>query len=229
MAGATLVVGLSACSPPPGDELFPLGQGRHWTYRQVTTWENDTVETDTVEISGHGSELLEDGQRAFRRRSASGMTYWLRSDETGVYRVASKSDVEAEPQPDKPVRFVLKAPIAAGTSWQATTTAYLLRRRQEFPREIRHSHPRIPMNYIIEALGETVDTPAGRFSACVRVKGSAQLKLFADPVVGWKDMPLTTLEWYCPGVGLAKLQRTEPANSTFLEGGTVTLELTDYR
>ena len=51
---------------------------------------------------------------------------------------------------------------------------------------------------------------------------------FADPVVGFKDMPLTTTEWYCKGVGLVKLERTEPANSTFLAGGKTTLELLEW-
>ena len=35
----------------------------------------------------------------------------------------------AEPVADAQKRYVLKAPIAVGTAWQATTTAYLLRRR----------------------------------------------------------------------------------------------------
>jgi hypothetical protein len=42
-------------------------------------------------------------------------------------------------------------------------------------------------------------------------------------------MPLNTTEWYCKGVGLVKVQRAEPANSTFLAGGTMTLELTDWQ
>jgi hypothetical protein len=63
----------------------------------------------------------------------------------------------------------------------------------------------------------------------VRVRGAATLRLFADPVVGWRDMPLVTVEWYCPGVGLVKLVREEPAQSTFLSGGLLTLELTQWR
>jgi hypothetical protein len=124
---------------------------------------------------------------------------------------------------------VLKAPITVGTTWRASTVAYLLQRRQEFPREIRHSHPAVPMTYTIEAVGEKVETRAGRFEGCVRVKGLAVLRLFADPVVGWRDMPLTTLEWYCPGVGLVKLERKEPAESTFLSGGRLTMELVAFR
>ena len=52
---------------------------------------------------------------------------------------------------------------------------------------------------------------------------------FASPVLGWKDMPLTTREWYCTGVGLVKLVREEPAGSTYLGGGTTTLELKEWK
>jgi hypothetical protein len=223
-----LTLGLSGCGQPAGADLFPLSQGHHWAYDVKTEWENNLVEHETYEFSSHGSERLEEGGRAFRRHSASGVDYWLRADDTGIYRVASKTDLDAEPKPDAKPRYVLKFPLAVGTNWQSSTTAYLLKRNQEFPPEIKHSHPNIPMNYVIEALGEKVATRAGEFSGCVRVKGSATVKLFADPVVGWKDMPLTTLEWYCPGVGLVKLERREPANSTFLAGGTLTMELTQW-
>jgi len=54
------------------------------------------------------------------------------------------------------------------------------------------------------------------------------MRLFADPVVGWRDLPLTTTEWYCKGVGLVRVVREEPAASTFLSGGTLTMELTSW-
>ena len=157
------------------------------------------------------------------------MEWYLRADDKGVYRVATKTDLDADPTPDPTPRFVLKTPMAVGTNWQASTTAYLLRRRQEFPPEIRHTHAAVPMHYTIEALDEPVATQAGRFARCVRVRGRAVLKLFADPVVGWRDLPLTTTEWYCPGPGLVKLVREEPANSTFLTGGTLTMELISWQ
>ncbi|MBP6675055.1 MAG: hypothetical protein KA185_07250 [Vitreoscilla sp.] len=218
---------LGACSRAPNSELFPLDRGHHWNYEITTTFENNTEDHAKLQLSTLGSESIEGG-RAFRRHSSDGVDYWLRADETGIYRVASKSELEAEPQPDKTPRYVLKQPLAVGTSWQASTTAYLLRRKSEFPPEIRHTHPAVPMNYSIDALAQAVSTRAGNFSGCVRVKGVATLKLFADPVVGWKDMPITTLEWYCPGVGLAKLERNEPANSTFLTGGTLKMDLVSW-
>jgi hypothetical protein len=42
-------------------------------------------------------------------------------------------------------------------------------------------------------------------------------------------MPLSTTEWYCNGVGLVRLVREEPAQATFLTGGTLTMELVSWR
>lgn len=220
---------LTGCGQPDaGAELFPLESGRRWTYDLKTEWENNIVEHESRVIRAQGRDDLDDGP-AWRRHSESGVDYWLRRDDSGVYRVASKSELQAEPEPDPVRRYVLKQPLAVGTTWQAPTTTYLLQRRQEFPREIRHTHPAVPMNYVIEATDETLDSRAGRFEHCLKVRGQATLRLFADPVVGWKDMPLTTLEWYCPGVGLVRQERHEPAHSTFLTGGSMTLELIDYQ
>jgi hypothetical protein len=182
---------LAACGAPKDDSFFPLAQGHRWAYDIRTEWENNIVEHEPRVIETLGRTTLASGE-AWRRRSDSGVDYWLRSDASGIYRVATKSDLQDEPEADKEPRYVLKAPIAVGTTWRSSTTAYLLQRRQEFPREIRHSHPAVPMNYAIEAVGETVQVRAGRFEGCVRVKGAAALRLFADPVVGWKDMALTT-------------------------------------
>ena len=228
LAAAVLAL-LAGCKEPPGSSLFPLEEGRRWTYRLSSEWENDTRERETVVLSNLGRDSALESGSAWHRRSDTGLDYWLRADATGIYRVAAKSDVDAEPKPDPAPRFVLKAPIAVGPSWQTTTTTYLMRRNSEFPPEIRHAHPSVPVVWTIEALDDRVEVPAGRFEQCVRVKGLALLRLFADPVNGFKDMPLTTLEWYCPGVGLVKVERREPANSTFLTGGTMTMELMEWQ
>jgi hypothetical protein len=34
---------------------------------------------------------------------------------------------------------------------------------------------------------------------------------------------LATAEWYCDGVGLVRVVREEPAQATFLTGGTLTM------
>lgn len=229
LLGLCMALGLAACAPKPvGHDLFPLGEGHQWRYDVKTEWENNVIDHEPLVLETLGQSPLDDGP-AWLRRSDAGISYWLRGDETGIYRVATKSELDADPRYDKERRYVLKAPLTAGSTWQSDTTAYLLQRRQEFPREIRHTHPAVKMVYSIEATGLVVDSRAGRFEGCVKVKGQASLRLFADPVVGWKDMPLITQEWYCPGVGLVRLVREEPANSTFLTGGTLTMELLEWK
>jgi len=230
MVAALMVVG-GCPRTAPSDAWFPLEAGHRWTYRVTTQGEDGASERETLTLRSLGAQTVTalGDAAAWRRRSDNGVDYWLRSDASGIYRVGSKTDLDAEPRPDKPARFVLKAPYEVGTHWQATTTSYLLMRRNEFPREIRHSHPSVPMAYQIDALDETVDTPAGRFSHCLRVRGNASVRVYADPASGWRDMPLTTLEWYCEGVGLVRLERKEPAGSAFLTGGTRTLELESWQ
>lgn len=223
-----LVLQLAACEREPAfDRYFPLEPGHRWTYRVTTRSDEGSTERETLTLRTEGRDTLPapDEQPAWRRRSDSGVDYWLRADERGIVRVATKSDMQAEPQLDPPERYVLKAPYSVGTQWQASTAPYMLTRRNDFPREIRHTHPSVAMVYQIEAADETVLTPAGRFEHCLRVRGVAGLKVYADPASGWRDVPLTTLEWYCPGVGLVRLERDERAKSTFLSGGVRTLEL----
>jgi hypothetical protein len=230
--GALVVLVLGGCQRGgASDSLFPLEAGHRWTYRVTTQPDGGEAERESLTLRSLGAETHAafENRSAFRRRSDSGVDYWLRADETGVYRVGSKNDLDPEPAADKPPRFVLKAPFVVGTQWQAATAPYLLMRRNDFPREIRHSHPSVPMSYQIEATDEPVSTPAARFEHCLRVRGQAVVRLYADPASGWRDMPLTTLEWYCPGVGLVRLERSEPAQSAFLTGGTRTLELESWQ
>ena len=223
------LLGLAACQPqPPSASYFPLEEGRSWTYQSITEFESQAAERDILVLRNLGKTTLADGV-AWHRRSDSGMNYWLRQDGSGVYRVASRPDIHEQYEIDVPHRFVLKEPLQVGTQWQASTTAYILHRRQDFPREIRHSHPHIPMRYTLTDVQQSLETLAGHFDGCLLVRGQATLRLFADPVTGWKDMPLSTREWYCPGVGLVKLIREEPANSNFLGGGTMTLELKEWK
>jgi hypothetical protein len=172
-ACAMLAASLAGCQrDTPADGWFPLAAGHRWTYRVTTRGDDDTSERESLTLRTLGPETVPAlGASAWRRRSDSGIDYWLRADASGIYRVASKSDLDAEPQPDKVPRFVLKAPYTIGTQWQSTTTAYLLVRRNEFPREIRHTHPSVTMLYTIAAVDEAVETPAGRFAHCLRAAG----------------------------------------------------------
>ena len=73
-----------------------------------------------------------------------------------------------------------------------------------------------------------VEVPAGHFKQCARVAGRADLTVYADPVSGFRKIPLTTTEWYCKDVGLVKLVRIENLDSSFFSGGKVEMVLTQF-
>ena len=190
--------------------------------------EAEPTQSETLVLANRGTDTV-DAALSWRRRSDSGIEYWLRSDATGIYRIASRSPLEREPQLDNPRRYVLRKPYAVGTEWEASTTAYVLARKNEVPREVRYVHKAFPMHYRIEALAEKVQTPAGKFDGCMRVAGRAEIRLYVDAMFQWRDIPLVTLEWYCPGVGLVRLERKEPSPTKFMVGGTVTMELASWQ
>ena len=227
----TLCALLAACSQrPAGDAMFPLGDGHTWTYHMTTSFENDVAEPthESLTLRTRGAETIE-GLPAWRRRSDNGVDYWLRSDDTGIYRVASKSDVDRDPRLDGTPRYVLQKPYVVGTQWATSTTAYVLERRNEFLKELRYSTRPFAMHYRIDAVNERVETPAGSFDGCLRVLGRAEIKLYVDVIGRWDGVPLTTREWYCPRVGLVRLEREEPSPTKLMRGGTLTMELAAWK
>ena len=221
---------LTACgsgsSEPP---FYPLNEGKSWTYRVTKNLDEATEpDVDTVVFTMKGPQTLESGP-AQRRHSSNGLDYFLRSDDQGIYRVGSRDTLEVNPKADNPPRFVLKKPFVVGTQWQATTMPYVLQRRNEFPKEVRYTTKPIMMVYAIAALNEKVETPAGAFEGCIKVVGEAKIRLYVDAQFNWREIPLFSTEWYCPGAGLVKVQRVEDTPSKFMRGGSQTLELLSYR
>ena len=229
LACATVALLLTgACSQAPdSDDYFPLDKGRHWSYQLTTLLDDHAPTVEAITIASRGPENM-GGDAAVRRHVDSGIDYWLRSDKTGVYRIASRNPLDRFAIADEPHRYVLMRPYAVGTQWQALTTAYVLQRRSEVPKEIRRTHKPFAMTYTIEALAETVQTPAGKFERCLRVAGRAAVRVYVDAQFSWRDIGLTAREWYCPGVGLVRLEREELSPSRFMLGGKLVMELTDW-
>jgi hypothetical protein len=212
---------LLACSPPPAQDWFPLEVGPAQHYR-VTFEGEDVSSTEhwTQTVARHDTFQ---GQRVAVREHSAGVAFYLVSDEAGVRRVAVKTDVDAEPQADEVPRWIIKAPYAVGTEWAAPSVPYLLRRRNEYPRELKNSH-RVLMQWRIEAVDAEVSTPRGRFSPCLAVVGKGSLNLYTDPVNGFNDVPIVAREWYCKGHGLVRWERVETVPKGFFTGGSVVAE-----
>ncbi len=226
MPALALVASVGGCGSGISDKsFFPIDPGRSWTYRVTKTLDEALEpEVETLTLTTMGSQTLQSGP-AMRRHTDTGLDYWLRSDDTGIYRVASRGVLEDHPTADNPPRFVLKKPYSVGTQWEASTVAYVLQRRNEVPKEIRYTHKPVMMVYRIDALDQKVDTAAGKFEGCLRVAGEAKIKLYVDAQFSWRDIPMLTTEWYCPGAGLVRTERIEKSPSKFMVGGSVTLDL----
>lgn len=209
---------------------FPLAPHSEWTY-EVTT-DIDDATHKSVQVIRTLDARRHDGKPIAVRRSeidaSIGVEYWLRETPESIERIAQRTDLQDEAVFDPSPRTVLKLPLKAGGTWAAPSVAYTILRKSEYPRELKYGKP-VSMTYNVEALDEEVTVPAGTFRHCARVKGLAELTLYTDPVSGFRKVPITTTEWYCPGVGLTKLERVEPLSTSFFSGGSVKMVLSDYR
>ncbi len=229
--GVGVCVLLAGCSPGhDSTSYFPLAPGARWTYSVQTDADGAASrQQQTISVL---DERRYDGKPLFIRRSETpgniGIEYWLRAQPDGIVRIAQRMDLEEFAALDPAPRTVLKLPLAVGASWRAPTVPYTVMRKNEYPREVKYGRG-MPMTYTVEALDEKLTVPAGSFAHCARVVGRAEMTLFTDPVRGFNKVPVTTTEWYCRGVGLVKLERLEKLATPFYSGGSVLMELVEYR
>jgi hypothetical protein len=169
------------------------------------------------------SETFQDQTVAVRHHSA-GVSYYLKVDEQGIRRIATRTDIDNEPTADAEPIWVLKAPYQVGTEWTTPTVPYLIQRKNEHPRDLKYTH-KAQMTWRIESVDDTVKLGDGsEHRPCLRVVGQARLNLYTDPVNGFTDVPLISREWYCQGEGLVKFEREEKVPTGFLSGGLLTVE-----
>jgi len=217
---------LSACSgEEPGPPWFPLhaGQVQHYAVR----YEGEAERLAEVWTIRTQPPLNWEGETLVPRIHSEGVTFLLKADAQGVRRLAHQTELDREPVPDEKPQWVLKAPYVEGTEWSTVTVPYLLMRRNEYPRELKHTH-KVQMNWRIESARAELTLRSGqKFSPCLHVVGEAFLNLYTDPVNGFTDVPITTHEWYCQGQGLVKFTREETVTAGFLTGGKLTAELSD--
>lgn len=223
-SGLSVAWALIGCAPSGGEAWMPLDAGRRHVYA-VRTETGDGAPREEVWIQTVTHQTEWEGRTVSVRHHSAGVEFYLAETPQGIQRVAVRAEVDAEPQADDPPRWVLKAPYAIGVEWTTPTVPYLLQRRNEHPRELRHTH-RLSMQWRIVSLDDEVTTEAGRFRPCLRVEGVGSLNLYTDPVNGFTDVPVTGKEWYCRGVGLVKWERRETVPPGFFVGGVVTAELT---
>lgn len=214
---------LAACSGRDmGSEWFPLRVGDEQTM-SVSYQMDEPRDPEQWVMRVDEPVVFQDQPVAVRHHSA-GVSYYLRADDQGVRRIATRTDIDSEPTADAEPVWVLRAPYQVGTEWTTVTVPYLLQRRNEHPRDLKHTH-KAQMTWRIEAVDDVVTLADGsEHRPCLRVVGQARLNLYTDPVNGFTDVPLISREWYCKGQGLVKLEREEKVPAGFMTGGTLRAE-----
>lgn len=214
---------LSACSGRDmGNDWFPLRVGDEQT--MAVRYEMDEAREPEQWVMRVDEPALFQEQALAVRHHSAGVSYYLKVDEQGVRRVATRTDIDNEPTADPDPVWVLKAPYVVGTEWTTVTVPYLLQRRNEYPRDLKYTH-KAPMSWRIVSVDDAVTLEDGReLRPCLRVEGQARLNLYTDPVNGFTDVPLISREWYCKGQGLVKLEREEKVPRGFMTGGVLSAE-----
>ena len=221
---------LTGCGQKPASEnpFFPLAEGKRWTYKIETSFDDPEahVDTSTLTLTNLGRVTLNDAE-AWKRRSDSGNEYWLRADGNGVFRVASRSPTAKSATLDQSPRMVIPAKFDTNQTWSASTVPYFLKRRSEWPPEFRYveKYQNMTMNFSVAATNQEVTTPAGKYTGCLVIKGVADLNVWVETDMTYKEVPMTNMEWYCPNVGLVQLERKEPTTARFFQGGVMRMTL----
>lgn len=227
-ACVVLALTLGGCGGAASPEYFPLGRGDHWQYQITEANALGTVER-ALAIDDAGSATLE-GKPHHRRRTSDGTEYWLRAEGPDLLRVATRAAVEYVPRIDAAPLKVMPLRPSANDAWTIATVPYILERAIPFRERFTHDESlRIELHQRVASLDDEVTVPAGHFTHCLRIDGEGRFYVLADARLGASEVPVTQTEWYAPGVGLVKLERTEVLDTANIVGGTVTMELVEHR
>ena len=83
----------------------------------------------------------------------------------------------------------------------------------------------VTMHYRVAELGQSVETPAGRFSDCALVVGQGSANADVGNYIGRTSIEVSSRAWYARGVGLVRLERDETTTADAISAGHITMEL----
>lgn len=215
----------SSCSSEPQPRYFPLNAGLEWEYRIHE--KSRAIDAFRMLSLRNRSAQVHEGMSYARRLASDGNEYWLRVDEDGnLRRHLYRTSIDFEPRQDPTPRTVMPTHPKLGQWWEIETRPYILERVAPFrERFFLDDSKRINLRMEVAALDDVVEVAAGKFKNCLRLEGSGLLNVLADPSTGASEVPVTHTEWYAPGVGLVKLERSETLDTPNIQGGTITMEL----
>ena len=198
---AIAVLTLALCLGCHGDltRYYPLDPGFAWQYRVSLTEDHKLTVVRADVVNMQESHLL--GRKTVPQRSdmfGQILIRFLVLDGRGVFEYAQQVG-DGVPISTEPPNYVLRAPVADGTTWSSSWQTVKEGRRLS-----------VPTVKTIAAGNETVMVPAGTFAGCLRVRitGKVNVNLRSGP----STIDMQGDEWYAPQVGFIKGTFRETVN-----------------
>ena len=192
---------LSSCQ----DDLaryYPLETGLAWHYRVTLTQDREVTPATADVVNLQPTNVL--GRTGVPQQSemfGQNLVRYLAKDERGIFEFAQQQAGRGvTPVGNGTPNYVLRVPLAEGTTWPSTWQSTRDGRRMSFP----------TVKTIVRT-DETVMVPAGTFSDCIRLKitGKGQANLASGPAT----IEVQGDEWYAPDIGFIKGIFRETLNS----------------
>ncbi len=221
-ATALLAALLSACGEPASVErFFPLEPGQTWIYRVERTTMDGTAQMRHA-ITSLVPPTSPPGISA-ARESLGGQRYLYRIDERGVWRLDSPRE-DADAAATTP-QLVLPRGLAPTSSWQSESRTSVLENTGPPWETLFRIDVALTMNYTIESMDGEITTPAGRFGDCLVIRGHGTTNADVGNYIGHTEIEVDSREWFAPGIGLVRMERTETTAAKALSSGRLVMEL----
>lgn len=200
IAASLILLCAGACSHEDPD-YFPLGGERTWKYQVQRTIRGEKRSQKFIVASLPSVTL--DGTTYFPLRRLDGRMELYEKSAGGIFRVDEVLQSRAH---------VLPESFEPGVQWRIDSRILFLEVTGVFsPTFQERITSTIPLEFAVEAVDDSVEVAAGRFTQCLRVKGSGSM--FAgstlESFMGIRFIKVEQTEWYAPGVGLLKRVRNE--------------------
>lgn len=182
-------------------DYYPLVSGMTWDY-QVRRSIKGEEHLQRLVLTSLPASVIEGNEYHPQLRMDDRMDLFRRAG-NGIVRI-NEGDAAA--------LLVLPAELKPKATWQAPGQILFLEVTGAFHATFQERKKQmIDLEYVIEAMDDTVDVAAGSFTNCMRVKSSGSMFAGAtlQEFLGIRFIQVEQTEWYAPGIGLVKRVRKE--------------------
>ncbi len=216
---------IQACSEQPSNLFFPSEKGITWTYNVEQLTMTEPVFYRMM-FTNLGKKKIDD-QSFYIRKLHNNSFQYFNDDDSGFYELIKNQETKTEHK-----KYLFKYPLKMTTTWKAEGDPFLMRRSIDEINAQQNSMPGLSqdsplkMEYKIASMSDSVKVPAGKFKGCMKVVGKGNCSFSSTGSFARKMIvEVINNEWYCPEVGLVKIDRRESSERVSLKPVHYVIEL----